>query len=94
MFVIDYLDSIFVATWNSWYTVFCYLDKKRVFNNSFTETIRINITNLEFCDRLDSNYALIKSRKITSDAEIEITMRKADIAAKIKQIERIVKLLK
>jgi hypothetical protein len=88
LFVIDYLDSIFVATWNSWYTVYYYFDKRRILNYSFTETIRINITNLEFCDRLDSNYSLFKSRKITSDAEKEVNMRKADIAAKIKQIEK------
>jgi hypothetical protein len=68
--------------------VYCYLDKRRILNYSFTETIRINITNLEFCDRLDSNYSLFKSRKITSDAEKEVNMRKADIAAKIKQIEK------
>ena len=88
LFVIDYLDSIFVATWNSWYTVYCYFDKRRILNYSFTETIRLNITNLEFCDRLDSNYSLFKSRKITSDAEKEVNMRKSDIASKIKQIEK------
>ena len=79
---------LFLGFWNSWYTIYCVLQKRRKFNSSVVEIINVTITSLDECDRLDFNYSLLKFKKIQINADLEIKRRKESIEIKLKQIEK------
>jgi hypothetical protein len=68
--------------------VYCVLEKRRHFNSTYVEKVSINISNLEHCDRLDSQYTAFKTDVIKNETEANIEIIKTDLTTKIKQIER------
>ena len=49
---------------------------------------RYNLSSLEECDRLESNYTLMKLKKIKQDEELTIKKIKEELAAKLEKIEK------
>ena len=63
---------------------------RKVLNNitkeSYNETIEFNITSLEECDHLDSNYVEMKAYQITNAAETKVETIKTELDTKLKDV--------
>ena len=76
-----------IGTWSSWYTVYCYLEKSRLINGS-KEVFRYNISSLEECDRLDSNYVASKVNRIKNETNAKVETIKKELNIKLAQSEK------
>jgi hypothetical protein len=76
------------GTWNAWYTIYCYMEKRRTFNSSFIEVVRINISSLENCDRLDENYITMKTTRIQNETSKKVETTNNELKSKLAQIGR------
>ncbi len=78
--------------WNSWYTIRCVMFKTRKVLNNFTnvsyiEIKEFNITSLEECDCLDSNYTEMKANKINDITKNTIQTINNLLVKKLNELE-------
>jgi hypothetical protein len=64
------------------------VEKRRTINISFIEVVRINISSLENCDRLDFNYTIMRSEQIKLDSERKLENIKFELAEKLEINEK------
>ena len=76
-----------LGTWSSWYTVYCYVEKSRLINGS-VKVFRYNISSLEECDRIDSNYVSNKANRIINETDAKVETIKKELNIKLDQIEK------
>jgi hypothetical protein len=62
------------------------LEKRRTFNSSFIEVVRINISSLENCDRLDVNYIAMKTTRIENETSSKIETINNELKSKLTQL--------
>ena len=78
--------------WNYWYTSLCILYKRGAIVNSlnisYMETVSFEITKLDVCDYLDSNYTTIKINQISDKSEAELEKIKVEVASKLQELEK------
>ena len=67
--------------------MYCYLEKSGIVNFTF-EVVRINISSLEECDRLDSYYVAGKVNRIKNEKNAEMETIKKELNLKLNQIEK------
>ncbi len=77
---------MFSGSWNTWYIVSCILEKRRSLNSSLFEIVRINISNLGNCDRLDSKFTTIKSLELKNETTKKIEIMKIELEIKLEKI--------
>ena len=63
------------------------MEKIRKINGSDI-VFRYNLSSLEECDRLESNYTLMKLKKIKQDEVLTVKKIKEELAAKLEKIEK------
>ena len=62
-------------------------------NISFNESVSINITNLELCDRLDLNHTEMKMARMNNKTNANVLKIKTELAAKLNELEKEKKLI-
>ena len=67
--------------------MYCYLEKSRIVNSNF-EVVRVNISSLEECDRLDSNYIASKVNRIKNETNAKVETINKNWNVKLDQIEK------
>ena len=67
--------------------MYCYLEKSRLINGN-VEVFRYNISSLEECDRLDSNYVASKVNRIKNETNAKVETIKKELNIKLDQIDK------